>query len=376
MLHTAPIRMTLLAILAMGLGVPVKAQGGPDDSVWIQLFNGTNLNDWDIKFSKHPLNENFNNTFKVVDGILTIDYSGWGNFNNEFGHMGYKVRPFSHYLLRAEYSPGTPQVAGGPGWASQNNGLMIHSQSAATMTLNQDFPISMETQLLGSGNGGSATMNLCTPGTGFHTTLTGGSVNSAHCVNASNAPPPAPGTWAWGTVLALGDSVIRHYTNPTATGTPAFTYYRPVYLSGNVGNPPANTPANGTRLTGGYILIQAETAPYRFRKIELLNLEGCMTAGNPNYKAYFVKHDAAACNATGLGSGPSWPSGFALTGNRMSTRVSGDYSLEAFDHSGKTLQSLQGAGPGVQLLEMPKAGVYLIRLRHAGYTYSRRAALL
>ena len=37
---------------------------------------------------------------------------------------------------------------GGAGWAVRNNGLMLHSQDPKTMTLNQDFPISLEAQLL------------------------------------------------------------------------------------------------------------------------------------------------------------------------------------------------------------------------------------
>jgi hypothetical protein len=52
---------------------------------------------------------------------------------------------------------------------------------------------------------------------------------------------------------------------------------------------------DGTPLTGGYIAIQAETAPADFRKIELLNLEGCMDAKASNYKAYYVKSNPAMC---------------------------------------------------------------------------------
>ena len=40
---------------------------------------------------------------------------------------------------------------------------------------------------------------------------------------------------------------------------------------------------------------QAETAPADFRKIEILNLEGCMDPKASNYKSYFVKANAQAC---------------------------------------------------------------------------------
>jgi hypothetical protein len=52
---------------------------------------------------------------------------------------------------------------------------------------------------------------------------------------------------------------------------------------------------DGMPLTGGYISIQAETAPIDFRKIELLNLEGCMNPAAASYKSYFVKSNPAMC---------------------------------------------------------------------------------
>lgn len=179
------------------------------DSAWVKLFNGKDLKDGDIKFTKHPLNTNFNNTFKVVDGILSVDYSVWGSFNQEFGHAANKTRPWSFYLLRVEYRVGEKQVNGDPARALQNNGLMLHSQSMASMTLNQGFPISLETQLLGASNVGAdnnSPMNLCTPGTGFYTTETGGSVNNAHCYSANTATRPRPGACEATGVGALPDA--------------------------------------------------------------------------------------------------------------------------------------------------------------------------
>jgi hypothetical protein len=52
---------------------------------------------------------------------------------------------------------------------------------------------------------------------------------------------------------------------------------------------------DGTPLTGGYISIQAETAPADYRKVELLNLEGCMDQRSKSYRPYFVKSNPAAC---------------------------------------------------------------------------------
>jgi hypothetical protein len=52
---------------------------------------------------------------------------------------------------------------------------------------------------------------------------------------------------------------------------------------------------DGTLLTEGYITIQGESAPTEFRKIELLNLVGCMDPKSPKYKSYYVHADAGAC---------------------------------------------------------------------------------
>lgn len=272
---------------------------GAEDSAWIQLFNGKDLKDWDFKICHQALNVDPRHTFKVVDGNLFVDYSEYQNFDTEpFGHMGYKVRPFSYYLLRSEYQFLTgKQVAGGPGWAKENNGFMLHSQSIASMGKDQDFPISLEAQLLGPANG-SGTMNLCTPGTNYHDMT--GKLITDHCTNAvSNARPPAP---AWTTVsaLVLGDSLIKHMVGKDTV----FKYTKPETGGGNVSG---NTVpiVEHAPLKQGYIVIQAESAPVLFRKIEVLDLEGCMDQASPAYRSYFVKNDPSACTVLGVPSRPA-----------------------------------------------------------------------
>ena len=48
-------------------------------------------------------------------------------------------------------------------------------------------------------------------------------------------------------------------------------------------------------MTGGYISLQAETAPTDFRKVELLNLEGCTDPRSQSYRPYIVKSDPSMC---------------------------------------------------------------------------------
>src|SRR6187455_3604334 len=114
--------------VAAATGIPQGIVAGD----WIQLFNGKDLTDWTIKFAKHDVGENFNDTFRVEDGLLKVRYDKWPAFNGEFGHIFYK-RPFNYYLVAAEYRFNGVQVTGagqGLAWALRNNGIMAHGQSA------------------------------------------------------------------------------------------------------------------------------------------------------------------------------------------------------------------------------------------------------
>src|SRR5690606_2045134 len=131
----------------------------------------------------YPSGENYKNTFRVEDGLLRVTFDEWDKWNNEFGHLFYKDS-FSHYRLRVEYRFVGNQVEGGPGWAIRNNGLMLHGQTAESMELNQDFPASVEVQLLG-GNGKDerSTLNVCTPGTNI---VMDDQLIEDHCISSSS----------------------------------------------------------------------------------------------------------------------------------------------------------------------------------------------
>jgi hypothetical protein len=139
---------------------------------WTQLFNGKDLEGWIPKIRYHKLGENYGNTFRVEDGILKVGYDpkAYPAFKETFGHLFYNT-PYSNYVLRAEYRFVGKQVKGGPGWAIRNSGLMLHGELPETMTVDQDFPASIEVQLLGGdGKNKRTTANICTPGT--HISLT------------------------------------------------------------------------------------------------------------------------------------------------------------------------------------------------------------
>ena len=142
-------RSIILFLLAVSDGAMAQKKEVPPH--WIQLFNGKNLKDWKVKIAGYPLGKNYGHTFRVTDGKIQVNYGHYENFNDRFGHLFYK-QPFSYYLLAVEYRFTGEQAKGGPGWAYRNSGVMIHCQSPKSMKLLQDFPISIEVQLLG-GNG-------------------------------------------------------------------------------------------------------------------------------------------------------------------------------------------------------------------------------
>ena len=275
----------VLAITAL----TAAQKNNPDEKAWIQLFNGRDLSGWTPKFTKHDLGVNYNDTFRVEDGMLKVRYDKWTGFDGEFGHIFYK-QPFSYYVLAAEYRFVGEQVTGaGPrlAWAIRNNGLMLHSPDPKTMLKDQDFPISIEVQLLGGFGKPRTTANLCTPGT--HVVLKG-QLHTAHCTNSTSKTYEGD-QWVRVEVLVHGDEVIKHMVE----GVTVLEYTKPQIGGGSASPVDPAVKVDGTPLTGGYISLQAETAPIDFRKVELLDLEGCTDKKASNYKTYFVKSNPALC---------------------------------------------------------------------------------
>lgn len=279
--------LILFSILAISLISCATTRNNPDEEEWIQLFNGRNLENWIPKITGYEVNENFGNTFRVEDGVLKVSYDEYDAFNNRFGHLFYH-EPFSYYLIGVEYRFAGEQAPEGPGWALRNSGIMIHGQPPETMLKDQDFPISIEVQLLG-GNGTDerTTANLCTPGT--HVVMDG-KLEETHCIN-SQSDTYHGDQWVQAEVLVLGDSLIRHIVN----GETVLEYTSPQIGGGTVNNYDPDVKQDGKLLTEGSISLQSESHPVEFRKVELLNLKGCMDPDASNYKSYYVKADNSTC---------------------------------------------------------------------------------
>ncbi|NJB71947.1 hypothetical protein GGR42_002409 [Saonia flava] len=264
---------------------------------WISLFNGKDLTDWDIKFSNQKLNVNYKNTIRIEDGIFRVVYDEYEEFNDAYGHVYYK-EPFSYYKIRFDYRFTGEQTKGGADWNVRNSGVMFHSQSAASNSFGQDFPVSIELQLLGGLSNGEErhTANLCTPGTAFEIN---GKLNYDHCYD-SNSKTYNGDQWVSVEAIVLGNESITHIVEKDTV----LVFQKPQIGSGNmmedlenfgVENKEEWLAKEGAMLHEGYIALQAESHPIDFKNLELLNLCGCKDPKANNYKAYYVKADQSTC---------------------------------------------------------------------------------
>ena len=234
-----------------------------DEPEWIQLFDGRSLDGWTPKITGYEVGDNVADTFRVENGLLKVSYSGYETFDGRFGHLFYRT-PFSHYLLRVEYRFVGEQVAGGPGWAFRNSGIMIHGQNPETMELDQKFPVSIEVQLLGGrGKGNRTTANVCTPGT--HIVMNDELV-TRHCTS-SRSKTYHGDQWVTVEIEVRGSEIVVHRID----GEPVLAYSNPRLDPGDRHAKTLVTDGK-TELDGGTISLQSESHPVEFRKVELRKL--------------------------------------------------------------------------------------------------------
>lgn len=242
----------MMALVAMVFIISGCDAASDRNGEWTELFNGEDLEGWDLKIRGHELNDNFGETFRVEDGLMKVRYDQYDTFDDRFGHIFYE-EPYSHYHLVVEYRFVGEQIDGGEAWALRNNGIMFHSQSAESMELDQDFPNSIEFQLLG-GDGESERPNgsACTPGTQI---VVDGELRTEHCIN-SEGPTHHGDQWVTAELIARGDESIQHILNGEVV-----MEYSGTQLD------------DGTPLDGGYIALQSESHPTDIRSVRIRELE-------------------------------------------------------------------------------------------------------
>ncbi|GAA4233233.1 DUF1080 domain-containing protein [Postechiella marina] len=270
---------------------------------WIALFNGKDLTGWDIKITGLDINDNYKETFVVEDSMLRITYDNYENFEDKFGHLYYKT-PFSYYKLSFDYRFTGNQIPGGSHWNVRNSGVMLHSQSAASNEYNQNFPVSVEFQLLGGLNDNKerTTANVCTPGTAV---VMGDTLNYKHCIS-SNSKTYFGDQWVHAEAIVMGgesmtfivekDTVLS-FKLPQVGATEPNKQYKGENWDkwGMPKTKEAWSKKAGEVITEGYIALQAESHPIDFKNINLLDLCGCMDKKAKNYKSYYVKNKPETC---------------------------------------------------------------------------------
>lgn len=237
------------------------------DGKWIKLFNGKDINDWFVKIQHHEVGDNFGQTFRVEDGMIRVKYDQYGEFNDQFGHLYYKV-PFSYYHLIVEYRFVGELQRGAPSYTLRNSGVMYHSQDPRTMPKEQDWPISIEMQFLGGlGDGKERTTgNMCSPGTNI---VYEGKLDTRHCINSTSKTYDGD-QWVKAELIVLGDSLITHIIN----GDTVMQYSKP-QIGGDVANRyDPKIKIDGKALKSGFVALQSEGQPVDFRRVELMDLSG------------------------------------------------------------------------------------------------------
>src|SRR5215217_2118055 len=255
----------LAGLLMLGCSGAKQLNANNADSGWKKIFNGKDINDWAVKINHHETGDNFGNTFRVEDGIIKVRYDQYGDFNDQFGHLYYKT-PYSYYHLKFEYRFVGKLQKGAPGYTLLNSGVMFHSQDPRTMLKEQDWPISIEMQLLaGLGDGKSRpTGNMCSPGTDV---VYKGKVSEDHCINSTSKTYDGE-QWVKGELIVQGNRLITHVIN----GDTVLQYSRPTIGGGVANGYNPKYKKDGKLLSSGFIALQSEGQPIDFRNIEIKQL--------------------------------------------------------------------------------------------------------
>jgi hypothetical protein len=260
-------RVGLITAVVLPLCACIGAQhaSASDQEEWHSLFNGKDLTGWTIKIAKHPLNENYADTFRVEDGVIKVSYDRYGKFEDRFGHI-YTNQPYSHYVLRLEYKFTGTAIADAPHWARLNSGVMIHSQSPLSMELDQAWPASMEMQFLAVGaTAGRQTANAVTPGTNLEMN---GKLLTDHIIDSRAKLSPLD-EWVTAEIEVRGNEEVVHRIN----GVEVIRYQHPQLDPKEESAQRLLASGAPLQLSFGHIALQAEGQPVWFRSIKIRPLE-------------------------------------------------------------------------------------------------------
>ncbi|MDO9373094.1 MAG: DUF1080 domain-containing protein, partial [Ferruginibacter sp.] len=243
-----------------------EAQTAGIKPAWQDLFNGKDINDWVAKIYHHEVGENFGNTFRVEDGMIKVRYDQYDTFNEQYGHLYYK-KPFSYFHLKFDYRITGEWRKDAPSYTIRNSGVMFHSQDPHTMPKEQNWPISVEFQLLAGLDDGKPrpTGNMCSPGTDV---VFEGKIDDRHCINSTSKTYKID-EWVTGEIIVYGDSSVTHIIN----GDTVLRYTSPQIGGGVVDNYDPAIKKDGLLLKEGFIALQSEGQPIDFKNIRILEFK-------------------------------------------------------------------------------------------------------
>ncbi|MCC9167695.1 DUF1080 domain-containing protein [Pontibacter sp. XAAS-A31] len=256
---------SLLVVVGVSFIACTSTKKGNSQEEWQSLFNGKDINDWIVKIHHHEVGDNYANTFRVEDGLLRVNYDGYTEFNERYGHLFYK-EPFSSYHLVVEYCFADQWLKDAPDYTYLNSGIMFHAQDPKTISKEQDWPISVEFQLLaGLGDGKPRpTGNMCSPGTEV---IYKGEMDPRHCIDSSSKTYAAD-EWVRAELIVLADSLVTHIVN----GDTVLQYSKPQIGGGVTNNYDPNIKQDGKLLKEGYIALQSEGQTIDFREAVSKNI--------------------------------------------------------------------------------------------------------
>lgn len=255
--------MRLLSFLLLFMLACTAAKKGAEKQEsknWVRLFNGKNLDGWTPKFAGYKAGENFNNTFRVADGILQVRYDQYQQFNNTFGALYYNKK-FTNYRLKVEYRFVGDTTKGAPSWGFRDGGIQYHCQPPATMLLGQAFPVCLEYNLHGGdGTGERPTGEICA--NGIYVEIAG-KRNASYCTLPNVKRTFVGDDWITAEI-DVRDSVITHFVN----GEKILEFRNPRFDSAHALGKTFIIDGNNT-VKDGYISLQSNSHPMDFRKIEI-----------------------------------------------------------------------------------------------------------
>ncbi|MDO6439059.1 DUF1080 domain-containing protein [Cyclobacterium sp. 1_MG-2023] len=229
---------------------------------WEIIFNGENLEGWTPKFQHHESGDNFANTFRVVDGVIQVNYDGYESFDERYGHLFYQ-KPYASFHLKFDYRFTDQWMEDAPSYTYRNSGVMFHSQAPATILKEQDWPISVEYQMLADAGDGKPrpTGNMCSPGTEVYFE---GEMDPRHCINSSSPTFPWD-EWVHAELIVYSDSLVIHKVN----GEEVLQYTKPQIGGGVATRFDPTYKEDGKLLKEGYIGLQAEGQGVEFKNIKI-----------------------------------------------------------------------------------------------------------